>query len=35
MPYTQMQQGAGQDRVHVVWPEPMLGDVTLTIRMDR
>lgn len=35
MPYTQSQQGSGKDRVNVVWPEPMRGDVTLSIRMDR
>ena len=35
MPYTQSEQGASKDRINVVWPEPMLGDVTVTIRMDR
>ena len=35
MPYTQPEQGAGKDKINVVWPEPMLGDVTLSIRMDR
>ncbi len=34
MPYTQTRQGAGQDHVEVVWPEDVLGDVTLMIRMD-
>lgn len=35
MPYTSTREGAAQDRVHVIWPEDMRGDVTLTIRMDQ
>lgn len=35
MPYTQSEQGPAGDRVNVVWPEPMRGDVTLTVRMDK
>ncbi len=34
-PYASVQQGGQQDRIHVVWPEPMLGDVTVNIRMDK
>lgn len=34
MPYTQTREGAGQNEVHVIWPEAMRGDVTLKIRMD-
>jgi hypothetical protein len=35
MPYTQTSQGGQNDKVHVIWPEDMLGDVTLTVRMDK
>ncbi|WP_353471319.1 glycosyl hydrolase family 28-related protein [Salipiger sp. H15] len=34
MPYTSAGQGSGQDQVHVIWPEPMLGDLSLSVRMD-
>ncbi|MDA7426494.1 right-handed parallel beta-helix repeat-containing protein [Thalassococcus lentus] len=34
MPYTQTREGPSQDRVHVVWSEPILGDVTMMVRMD-
>ena len=34
MPYAQPGEGPGQDQVHVIWPEPMRGDVTLRVRMD-
>ncbi|WP_226624568.1 right-handed parallel beta-helix repeat-containing protein [Alloyangia pacifica] len=33
-PYTTTEGGSAKDEVHVVWPEPMLGDLTLTVRMD-
>ncbi|MFW2542977.1 glycosyl hydrolase family 28-related protein [Primorskyibacter sp. 2E107] len=34
-PYAVAQQGGNLDKVHVTWPEPMLGDVTLRVRMDK
>ncbi|SDF15146.1 Pectate lyase superfamily protein [Salipiger thiooxidans] len=34
MPYTSTREGAAQDQVHVIWPEPILGDITMTVRMD-
>ncbi|MBV2358773.1 right-handed parallel beta-helix repeat-containing protein [Thalassococcus sp. CAU 1522] len=34
MPYVETGKGSNQDRVHVIWPEDMLGDVTLKVRMD-
>ncbi|WP_136442917.1 glycosyl hydrolase family 28-related protein [Pacificoceanicola onchidii] len=34
-PYAVGQQGSDLDKVHVLWPEPMLGDVTLKVRMDK
>ena len=33
-PYTSTREGAGQDQVHALWPEPIRGDVTLQVRMD-
>lgn len=33
-PYAMTEGGSAKDEVHVVWPEPMLGDLTLTVRMD-
>ncbi len=33
-PYAKTEGGSAKDEVHVVWPEPMLGDLTLTVRMD-
>ncbi|SDG76331.1 right-handed parallel beta-helix repeat-containing protein [Alloyangia pacifica] len=33
-PYAMTEGGSTKDEVHVVWPEPMLGDLTLTVRMD-
>lgn len=34
MPYTQARQGAAQDRVNVIWPEDMRGDIAVQVRMD-
>ena len=34
MPYTQTRQGGQQDRVHVIWAQPMRGDITMKVRMD-
>ena len=34
MPYVSSLEGSNRDRVHVVWPEPVMGDVTMRIRMD-
>ncbi|MFZ7092193.1 glycosyl hydrolase family 28-related protein [Primorskyibacter sp. 2E233] len=34
MPYTSTREGGAQDKVHVIWPENMRGDVTLKVRMD-
>ncbi|EPX86726.1 right-handed parallel beta-helix repeat-containing protein [Salipiger mucosus] len=33
-PYVSTEEGPAADRVHAIWPEPMRGDVTLTVRMD-
>ncbi|NDV98604.1 glycosyl hydrolase family 28-related protein [Salipiger sp. PrR002] len=33
-PYTSAEQGSGASDVHVIWPEPVLGDLTLLVRMD-
>lgn len=35
MPYTQTQIGSNDDRVQLIWPEDMLGDANVTIRMDK
>lgn len=35
MPYTQGEIGPNGDRVNVVWPEAMLGDVAVTMRCDK
>ena len=34
MPYVNAQQGANLDRVHVVWGQPVTGDVAITVRID-
>lgn len=34
MPYTTTQEGVDKDRVHLIWPEPVHGDATVTIRID-
>ena len=34
LPYATPNQGAGNDEVHLVWQEPVLGAVQTTIRMD-
>ncbi|MBY6003344.1 right-handed parallel beta-helix repeat-containing protein [Salipiger bermudensis] len=33
-PYCSSREGGAQDQVHAVWPEPVLGDMTLRVRMD-
>ncbi|WP_121630531.1 right-handed parallel beta-helix repeat-containing protein [Tropicibacter alexandrii] len=35
MPYTLTEQGGQKDKVHLVWNEPMVGDVTVVVRMDK
>ena len=34
MPYAFTAQGANRDQVHLGWPEPMSGKVSVTVRMD-
>ena len=34
MPYTQAAIGSNKDRVQLVWPVPVLGDVAVTMRSD-
>ncbi|WP_425100389.1 glycosyl hydrolase family 28-related protein [Tropicibacter sp. S64] len=34
-PYAAGEQGTKKDKVHVLWPVPMMGDVTLRVRMDK
>lgn len=34
MPYTSTLQGAADNQVHVIFPEPVLGDINALIRMD-
>ena len=34
VPYVKTLQGAGQDMVQLVWPEPVDGEVAVTVRMD-
>ncbi len=34
MPYTQTREGGAQNRVHVIWPEDMRGDITMKVRSD-
>lgn len=34
MPYVRTEQGAGKDRVHVKWPEPVTGTLALQVRID-
>ena len=33
-PYFSTEEGSGKDRVHAIWPEPMRGDLAVTVRMD-
>ncbi|MCR8547851.1 right-handed parallel beta-helix repeat-containing protein [Salipiger sp. P9] len=33
-PYTSTREGSGQNLVHAIWPEPILGDLTMLVRMD-
>ncbi|MBE9636606.1 right-handed parallel beta-helix repeat-containing protein [Salipiger mangrovisoli] len=33
-PYATSEGGSARDEVHVVWPEPMMGDLTMMVRMD-
>ncbi|WP_425071317.1 right-handed parallel beta-helix repeat-containing protein [Sagittula sp. S175] len=35
MPYTQAEIGSNGDKVQLIWPEPMLGDVAVTMRSDK
>jgi len=34
MPYAFTAQGVSRDKVHLGWPEPMSGKVSVTVRMD-
>ncbi|KUF12793.1 glycosyl hydrolase family 28-related protein [Pseudoponticoccus marisrubri] len=34
-PYVEGRKGGQRDQVHVIWPENMVGDVTMNIRMDK
>lgn len=34
MPYTRAGQGANNDRAHVVWGEPVSGEVAISVRID-
>ncbi|SEP77712.1 glycosyl hydrolase family 28-related protein [Thalassovita taeanensis] len=34
MPYVAAEQGANRDQVQLNWPEPLSGDVSVTVRMD-
>lgn len=34
LPYSFTEQGAARDQVHLGWPEPMSGKVSITVRMD-
>ncbi len=35
MPYAEIQQGPGNDRVHLQWPEAVRGRALVTLRVDR
>lgn len=34
MPYTTVQNGANSDQVHLLWPQAVRGDATVTVRID-
>ena len=34
MPYALSEQGANKNMVHLIWSTPMIGDVTVNVRMD-
>lgn len=34
MPYVQTQQGSNKDEIQLIWPEPVEGEVIVTMRID-
>ncbi len=35
MPYVKTEQGANKDEIQLIWPEPVEGEVTVTMRIDK